>query len=407
MGDKMKIALYGASDRYNYGDVMMPIIFKEWFGRNSTCHIEYINCALTQADMSYCGGLKTISIKDVPKVDALVVTGGETMGTVLTDIACNVLRPEQKVEIFLFKVIRKVSPRALNCYLQNKCKLSTPYLFALDNTRCMTIYNTVGGSMSYRTETTMKDYEKALSYVRQATYISCRTSYDANKLREALCEKVYCYPDSVVLLSQIYSKQGLKELCGQTILNAIQQKYYVFQAYYLNKEEIEIVATAIKSIYRESGIKCFLLPIAYAQNHDDVKTLEELHKLCGRATIFPTQTTIYETATVLAFADAYCGTSLHGIITAISYAVPHCTWRSTHYKAVRFLETWKSTKYIYADQTNAKEIFLRLINDKENRKNLEEKRLELIIKATENFENIDKILSEHERKTQRVKDNEK
>lgn len=405
-GGKMKIALYGASDRYNYGDIMMPIIFKEWFDRNSICHIEYINCALTQADMSYCGGLKTISIKDLPKVDALVVTGGETMGTILTDIACNVLRSEQEIEIFLFKVLRKTFPVFLNRYLQNRYKLSTPYLFALDNTKYMTIYNTVGGSMSYRPETTREDYEKALLYVRQATYISCRTCYDTNELRKLLCEKAQCYPDSVVLISQIYPKQKLKELCSRTIIKSIQQRYYVFQACYLNKEEVEAVAMTIEAIYRELGIKCFLLPIAYAQNHDDVETLEKLHKLCDKATIFPTQTTIYETAAVLAFADAYCGTSLHGVVTAISYAVPHCTWRSTHYKTVRFLETWKTTKYVYADQTNAKEVLLQLLNDKENRQILEGKRLELIAKANRNFKNIDEILLEYERKNPKEKDDE-
>lgn len=387
----MKVALYGASDRYNYGDILMPIVFKEWFSKNSDCSFTFINCALTKSKMKYCGGLDTIAIKDLPEIDILVMTGGEVIGTVLSDITSNTFAIDQKLKIFIFKIVRKLIPIQFNHYLEHTYGTETPYLFAPFNDKYITIYNTVGGCMAQRSETSKNDFEKALSNIYKAKYISFRTNYDAEAFKKVSDATVQCYPDSVILLSQLYPKTKLKSLCRKPILEAIEQKYYVFQSYNLTKSELGAVSKAINYLYEKTKIKCFLLPIAYAQNHGDVQALNALHQLCMSSTIFPDQTTIFETATVIAYARAFCGTSLHGVITAISYAVPHCTWRSTHYKTIRFLKAWSSTKYIYADQNNVQEVLLALLYDEENRNMLKTTKSHLIELANENFRNIDNI----------------
>lgn len=399
----MRVALYGASDRYNYGDVMMPILFEEWFTKNSTCSIEYINCALIESQMKFCGGLDTCAIGNLPEVDVLVVTGGEVLGTVLSDIACNTFPINQKAQIFIYKVLRRLFPIPFNHWLQFIYRVSSPYLFAQLPSKFITIYNTVGGAMSYRKETTRNDFQKAVSYISEASYVSCRTNFDTEKLKEVCNIDVLCYPDSVILLSQLYPIERLVSLCRESVLNEIKDRYFVFQACSLSKDEVVNVANAINIIYNKFNIKCFLLPIAYAQNHGDVQALKSVRYLCQEASIFPEETTIFETATILANAQAYCGTSLHGVITAISYAVPHCTWRKTHYKTVHFLETWKSTKYIYADKNNVLDILSSLLTDVENKELVKTVRIKLIDLANENYRNINKIFMECESKKQNEK----
>lgn len=387
----MKVALYGASDRYNYGDILMPIVFKEWFNRYSKCEMEYINCALIESKMSYCGGMDTLAIKNIPEVDAIVLTGGEVTGTILTDIVSNTFDESDKLKIFSFKVFRKLFPKKMNSYLSRKYGTNIPYLFAINPENRIVIYNTVGGSMAYRKESTYKDYIMAVSYINKASYVSCRTEFDKAKLEEAIDSPAYCYPDSVVLLSRLFSKNDLKQRCRKEILDCLDQIYYVFQSYNLAPMELDSVANAIKNLYSQTGMKCFLLPIAYAQNHGDVQTLYALHKKCKKESIFPSQTNIYETAAVLAHSKAYCGTSLHGVITAISYGIPHCTWRKSHYKTVRFLESWRTTKYIYAEYSNVEDILFKLLYDEENKALVENKSAELIELAVENFRKIEEI----------------
>ena len=56
----MKIAIVGAFDRYNYGDLLMPLIVKSEIEKNfSNMKIEFDFYGLVEANMEYCCGIST------------------------------------------------------------------------------------------------------------------------------------------------------------------------------------------------------------------------------------------------------------------------------------------------------------------------------------------------------------
>ena len=53
---KQKIILYGAFDRYNYGDIIIAIILRNYLKNNGFKNIEF--CSIKNVDLTHLGGFK-------------------------------------------------------------------------------------------------------------------------------------------------------------------------------------------------------------------------------------------------------------------------------------------------------------------------------------------------------------
>ena len=93
-GKKMKIALVGAFDRYNYGDILMPIIMHNQIMTNLNLkNIDFSYYGLFKSDMSECKGYSTDALSELKnkEVDVIIFVGGEVLTSRFTGMYLNTL----------------------------------------------------------------------------------------------------------------------------------------------------------------------------------------------------------------------------------------------------------------------------------------------------------------------------
>ena len=83
---EQKIILYGAFDRYNYGDILIPIILGKYLEENGITNIEY--CSIRNADLTSMGGFKCkrLNLGEIPTNSSIIVSGGEVVNVDWTSI---------------------------------------------------------------------------------------------------------------------------------------------------------------------------------------------------------------------------------------------------------------------------------------------------------------------------------
>ena len=105
----MKIALVGAFDRYNYGDILMPIIMHNQIIDNLNIkNVEFSYYGLFESDMSKCKGYSTKALSELKNndVDVIIFVGGEILTSRYTGMYLNTLN--NKLKIFYFKSMRRL-----------------------------------------------------------------------------------------------------------------------------------------------------------------------------------------------------------------------------------------------------------------------------------------------------------
>ena len=399
-GYKMKIALVGAFDRYNYGDILMPIIMHNQIIDNLNIkNMEFSYYGLFESDMSKCKGYSTQALSKLKNkdVDVIIFVGGEILTSRYTGMYLNTLN--NKPKIFYFKSMR----RLFNSFTENMCrkKAGLDYLKPWipnknDFKTKKIIYNTVGGDLFFGTD---KDsVTSVINNINSFDYISIRESQTYNAVK-CIRKDIFLFPDSVVSISKYISEQEIEKNISKSKKDFIDGfgKYFVLQ---VNKiiglKNIESLTEEILKIEDKYDVKCILLPIGYAQGHEDTVPLSMInHKINNKKTVYFDYNNIYETLYILKNATLYIGTSLHGAITAISYGIPHFALTNKIKKLVDFLETWGTTDIIYSDvdkiSDNYEEIAQNYIDFK---RKVEIERKKMIKLVDENFKKINQIILE-------------
>ncbi len=396
----MKIALVGAFDRYNYGDILMPIIMHNQIIDNLNIkNMEFSYYGLFESDMSKCKGYSTQALSKLKNkdVDVIIFVGGEILTSRYTGMYLNTLN--NKLKIFYFKSMR----RLFNSFTENMCRKKTgldylkPWIPNKNDFKTKKIiYNTVGGDLFFGTD---KDsVTSVINNINSFDYISIRESQTYNAVK-SIRKDIFLFPDSVVSISKYISEQEIEKNISKSKKDFIDGfgKYFVLQ---VNKiiglKNIESLTEEILKIEDKYDVKCILLPIGYAQGHEDTVPLSMInHKINNKKTVYFDYNNIYETLYILKNATLYIGTSLHGAITAISYGIPHFALTNKIKKLVDFLETWGTTDIIYSNvdkiSDNYEEIAQNYIDFK---RKVETERKKMIKLVDENFKKINQIILE-------------
>lgn len=355
----MRIGILSAGDRNNYGDILFPIIFQKYF--EDISNIEFVNYGIIEADLEYFGGFKSRRIFDIVKeeIDIIVVSGGETLSTPWTGILLSYKRKEcinfllriikkifgLKGDLFNRNIILNLSKEKKEVFKEYKLPFDIPKNILKNNIKV--IYNSVGGStINQLSEEYQKEIQKTLD---SADYISVRdekTKLNLEKLDIKVSIKLY--PDSAMIMADIFKKENLKELVSDyfkiNYFSVLDQKeYIVFQiAEHYAKGKIEKIVEELEKIYKNKKIKIVLLPIGLAAYHSDQVPLKEIYiKLKDKVDIIYIDTkNIYDVMYVLANTSLYIGTSLHGAITAFSFGRRHVALTDKVSKLREFLKTW-------------------------------------------------------------------
>lgn len=350
----MRIAIIGAFDRMNYGDLLFPIVLIEHFRKQFGTAAEIRLYGHRSSDLTTFGGFKTKAMrnifrsKELPAGSAVVIAGGEVLSAnwigTLYDLIGNKPWWQQKAK----KIIGLNAEIAfIRRYLG--CQNSFPYLFhKSDFSKAVTIiYNAVGGA---NLEFKDKSFQHSVaSILKGADYLTVRDQSTIKILQNTgvSLPSLALAPDSASMVSQLFPYATLE---GRLSNEAMELKKSLFKKPFLtfqigidfinNHTDLGVIADQLNMLTKATGFSIVLLPIGRAYGHEDQVPLSKIMPLLKQPAILPKYNTIFDTMWFIATSKLFIGTSLHGAITAISFGVPHLALTKKDMKIPAYLNTW-------------------------------------------------------------------
>tara|TARA_Y100000780_G_scaffold204941_1_gene199713 strand:+ start:2983 stop:4176 length:1194 start_codon:yes stop_codon:yes gene_type:complete len=342
-----KLALYGAFDRYNYGDNLMPILiemFIEKYYPNLFADIDVYYVSLSYSDLSHYKAKKTQPVSSFLKQcsadpDQLyfVVVGGEVLGATSSILFCHMKHPFGVN--FIVKKLSKFIPSLINKFAKLFYPVPWEFPYILNKEKipfgAKVLFNTVGGNL----DRIKNNKEEAVNAITRADYISARDARTFESISKF--RSVERYPDSVCAVADMIDDKFLLANTRIDLLSDIGGDYICFQA---APDKIDANAdqifTTLTDLSRKLSKEVVLLPIGYAAGHDDAQLLLDVYKKSEGKFNLLYELNIWEILKVIKESDLFIGTSLHGCITAISYGVACVGLNPKINKLNDFLVSW-------------------------------------------------------------------
>lgn len=326
------ILVYSASDRYNFGDMLYPLVLEELLKRKFNSH-EIKFFALTTSDLSKDGAIPTQNYKSLQRElekntkKIVFVAGGDGLSCQKNDLFTH----SNPIDYFFSKItpdsniIFRIGQKIFWLIRERKRKSIPNFPFHFKkNKNTIIIYNSVGGSRFF-------NKNQAINFLHNIDFCSVRSLSDYNIFASSPITSLA--PDFITLLPLLFSQP----FPHPTIPFS---KYIFFQisknAYLQNQSE---VIKAIDLIYEKTNIPFILCPIGLAYEHEDFTALKAISSKITATYYLLKRPHIKDTIHLLANASLYIGTSLHGVIVSMSYETPYIGMRFIE-KVAAYLDTW-------------------------------------------------------------------
>lgn len=393
-----KIVLYGAFDRYNYGDNIMPILFEmfiEKYAKHLFNDFIFEYAAISDSDLERYCCKPTININSfthtMPTGSALVVIGGEVLCTQNQSLY---LHTQSSLSYnFVLKVFKKLLPSFFKQYAEMFYSAGWEYPFIPPKT-CFSepiriIYNTVGGDVKNLSEGQLADVKQRFN---DAAYVSVRDKRTFDEI-SPIYSDTQLAPDSAYIMSDLLDPELLRNKVSEEFLLTLPGEYYVFQSAPDKvgcsvSELIKLVAT----LAEHTNKKIVLLPIGYASGHDDYQLLKKVHQSLGTQTVLLYDLTIWEIMYTIQNGNMFFGTSLHGVITAMAYNIPHFGINPKVAKLDAFLQEWSVAPFNQCYEIEKLVSLPALVNEK-SMNEFQTKSKESIEQVKQNFHRIISVIS--------------
>ena len=399
---KKVLYILAPNDRFNYGDLLFPYVLKYYIGKEFD-KIRYIST--TQSDLSNLGGIPTEAYEELYDANNdesdnyLIVAGGESlfsdwsviMAFVDSKYHCcqSLLR-----KLFFFK--KSIGRRIYKSYVKLTLPTKTKYPFTIGKNELLNFkgiyYNSVGGigldSLSGAKLLQKKDERNVLNSV---DYLSVRDKYTCKALISANIENTLV-ADSAIMMSEVFTDEILEN--NLSINNKLLDKPYLFfqgNKLYLEKESSKIAEELFK-LQQETNLKICLCPIGTALGHEDIEGLNSLIPFLnqkGVSYIMIDSPNLFDIMWLIKYSKLYIGTSLHGIITSMSFRVPYVGYCKR--KLMTYIYTWDE-EVNFTDSVEG--LYLTSINSLRTQTNLSKLQLQ---KATvsKSFKHMVNLINEH------------
>jgi len=386
-----RAALLGAFDRFNYGDLLFPIVARNEI-RAHQGTVADDAYALVASDLSRYGALPTRSLRDMYRDlkagDAVIFAGGGTVGVDWYFMLSNLLGPQgNKLLAALPRVIGyRMTERLCRNYFGARAPfpwVAGPQDFPVP---VNVAYNAVGGSELGTHPAAAR--EATLQRLAQAAYLSVRDT-ETQRVFSPVEDrvKVHVSPDSAILMSEQFPVPWLREHASRDTLAVLDETPYLcFHANqgYINRHKAQIVE-ALHATYEAHRLPVVLLPIGRYHGLDDHLGLTDLQReLKIPSRMVSSEANLWEIMLSVAQSQLFLGTSLHGAVTSQSFGVPHLGLSERVHKLDYYLGTWD-----LPEQADC--VKLRDVPDRVTRalavsaERRQDKRQELIRLAHENF----------------------
>lgn len=345
---KPRVALVGAYDRFNYGDLLFPILARDELVARGLSH-DMTAYALSRSDLSEFGAMPTLGMRRLysPRAmhdgDVVVFNGGGTIGADWVNMQANLVGP--RGNFLLYALQRAVGQeRAVDLVRRFRGANSPlPWVAGPEDfpRRVKIAYNAVGGS---ELAVQPADIQRlTLARLAEADFVSVRDHETQRLLLGGGVRRVELAPDSAVLMSKHYPQARLAALVGARTRQRLGGAPFVVaqcNARYAKRHR-EKLAQLLSEIHRRHGLRAILLPIGRYTGLDDIQGLTDIQAMVkSPIEVVDEEASIWDIMATIAHASLFLGTSLHGNITAQAFGVPHLGLSDKPHKLDYYLHTW-------------------------------------------------------------------
>lgn len=388
-----KVALVGACDRFNYGDLLFPIIIEKALS-DRIKDLSFDIYGSIESKMSIYGGANTKALKDMKmeEYSTIIIVGGEVLTANWQPTYLHLQK--SSLSKVLFKLCRKAGMSyILEEYSRKKlgCKNKAPWILENDQKNTNIIYNTVSGTSFDNVPKKKKRY--ITKSLMSSNYVSVRDSKTLNNLNNLGIKNIYEYPDSAFIMSKYFDELNLIKLisqnCREVIKDYSNKDFIVFQiGISYAKGNIDIIQEQLKLILNKTDLNIILLPVSNAKMHEDDVALNEIFSIFNTERVrFVKEPNIYDIMYIIGNARVFFGTSLHGNITALTYCVPSVALDNRIPKLTEFLKQYSVKNQIINGEYHKIYQYIKSCRDI-NKEDLRINRDRIIKKIEENFDNI-------------------
>lgn len=320
------IFILSASDRFNYGDLLFPIIAEKELSKYGK--FTFHNVGIVKSNLESIGALPTKKYSFLYKTDStisnsiLLVAGGEVVGANWMRLYSFVYPRFSGILKFLSNIERAISK--LGPVIRNPIPF-VPVDKRLTN-RYKIVFNAVGGrkvghrKLQKRAEKTFENC-LFLSLREKDSFESIKSQFPSSSPEMA--------PDSAVVMSDHF--QFEKNNDG----------YIAFQVgHYKNEGKLEIINQQLFQLYKSTNLPVKFVPIGNCPGHDDILSLNWLKENAEYPCEVVSPDNLEKIMKTIAQSKLFLGTSLHGIITAMSFAVPYVGLNPKISKLKSYIFTW-------------------------------------------------------------------
>ncbi|GHE19715.1 polysaccharide pyruvyl transferase family protein [Halomonas urumqiensis] len=337
----------GPFDRYNYGDLLFPLILKYKI-ESLGYQVEFYG--LVESDFTNYGAVKTLSISnfysDLSKGDKVIIAGGESLCTSWADLYSYL----NKLFDYIYgNRIAKGIDRRINIFswlARSICSGQSRYPFAFSPRELKLdvsiSFNAVGGAALNTWP--YKKLHRFVENINDSKLIGVRDNLTYSALKKIRSEMaVELVPDSAILMQRFYSKE-LDELKIRKKYK-LPEKYIYFQVGNEKYSDLNVIYNELKSLANETGYAVVLCAIGHALGHEDLKPLQSLHRMSqadgqNNFIIISDMLNVFDLMCLIKESSLYIGTSLHGVITSLSFGVPYVPLNKEIKKVGEYLKEW-------------------------------------------------------------------
>lgn len=342
--------LFGAFDRHNFGDLLFPHIVAALLARK-----DLLFAGLAARDLRFFGGYQVSALAQLAahwgeRPVNLIHVGGELLTCDAWEAAVMLLAPDQAQE-----TVARLGARTQERLAWAHSKLGSaalaPYTLppALFPHAAHVFYNAVGGVDLNECEPALR--AEVLAKLKAADDVSVRDR-QTKALLDAAGITTRLIPDPAVMVAELFgTKIRQRATQGEIaqILRAFPQGYIAvqFSADFGDDQTLTEIAAQLDRIAISSGFGVVFFRAGAAPWHDDLlcyqRAAARMH--APSVQIFRSLN-LWDICALIACSRVYCGSSLHGRIVAMAFALPRINLRhpaqaTRPTKQTAFAATWE------------------------------------------------------------------
>lgn len=343
------IILYGAFDRHNYGDLLFPLIMKRVIEQELP-QKKVLIAGLINSDLSKYGAHPTVSIREALKCSkgnaTVILAGGDVIAcdwqSAYGYLLPSVLTPFYQRLSYYF-------PKATDYFVSRVTGLTSNLPFNLNRSDLgalrKVVYNSVGAT-EVANVTSKSELLSLGKVIADTNYVSVRDIFSQTQLKRLNYHNVPVAPDSATVMSSVISVAELEEKSSnktKKLLKKFIEGYIIFQisqAHTRGKEEV--FALELSKISQSLNLPIIFVAIGNAAGHNDSAGINKVISFIADAVTYDTYLNgnIFDLMSIIRNSSCYCGTSLHGLITAMSFDVPRVALLPKLRKQINYMDTW-------------------------------------------------------------------